>query len=132
MSGCATKDGMQVFARRLVVILAVLAFEAGLPLALAMPPALAAGPCPHEHHDITAEHTQHNHHVPPKQQHRHGAAGCLCCCVGACVAVPDLVKSTVVAIRFTTATVVYAETAITLAGRSLRPDPAPPRTTALS
>jgi hypothetical protein len=35
--------------RRLMLCLAVLAFSAGLPLALAIPQAFAAPPCPHEH-----------------------------------------------------------------------------------
>src|SRR3954453_6981658 len=128
----ATKHGMRAFAHRLVLILTVLAFVAGMPLALAVPPALAAEPCPHEHHEMMGDDAHHQHHAPQKQQHRHNAAASLCCCVGTCVGIPDLAHSAVISVPFATVAVVYPETATALDGRSLRPDPAPPRTSALS
>ena len=128
----ATKDGMWVLARRFILLLAVLAFAVGLPLALAIPPAMAALPCPHKHHhDIAGEGHDH-HHAPAKPSHRHDAAGCLCCCAAACVAIPDLVRGNAIAVLFATTAVVYTDTMIALSGRSLRPDPAPPRSRALS
>ncbi len=123
---------MRVLVHRLVLVLAALALVAGAPLALAVPPALAAEPCPHEHqHAMTGE-AHHQHQVPQKQHHDHGAARCLCCCIGACVGLPDLARISVVATPLAEVSVVYSETATPLAGRSLRPEPAPPRPSALS
>lgn len=128
----ATKDGMRVLAHRFVLFLAALAFVAGVPLALAVPPALAAEPCPHEHHAMMTGDDHHQHPMPSKPQHQHDAAACLCCCIGACVGMPDLARATVIGVPITTVAVIYPETERVLDGRSLRPEPAPPRTSALS
>jgi hypothetical protein len=130
--GRATKDGMRVFARHLLLIFAVLAFAAGMPLALAVPPMLAAEACPPEHHEMMLGDAHHEHQAPQKPPHRHDAAACLCCCVGACVAIPDLARGGAIAVPFTVTAVLYPEKAASLAGRSLRPEPAPPRTSAHS
>lgn len=122
---------MLQLARRLLLLMAALAFLAGAPLALAVPPVLAAEPCPHEHQAIGGA-AYHEHQHPQKQQHDHSAAGCLCCCIGACVGIPDLAHYSVTVAPLATAAVVYGDTADRLAGRSIRPEPAPPRTNALS
>lgn len=78
-----------------------------------------AGNCTHErsHHEgIPAPHKDHD-------------AGCLTCCLGMCVAIPDLPSRTTLSVaRFAVAHVNYFETEVSLSGRSVRPDPAPPRT----
>jgi hypothetical protein len=124
---------MQVFAYRLILVLAVLVLAAGAPLALAVPPALAGEPCPHEHQHGMAGAAHHQHHAPMAPQHPgDGAAGCLCCCIGACLAIPDLARAPVVVVPYTALPVVYWDTDLRLTGRSIRPDPAPPRPSALS
>jgi hypothetical protein len=121
---------MRVLAHRLVLFVTILAFAAGLPLALAGQPALAAEPCPHEHHQMMAGH-EHQHPAPEKPRHHHDMAGCLCCCMGIGFAMPDL-AGPAITVPIATVLVVYPETTDALDGRSLRPDPAPPRTGALS
>ena len=123
---------MQGFARRLVLLLSMLAFIGAVPIALAVPPVLAGEPCPHDHDQIAGGHTHHRHHTPQKHQHRTNAASCLCCCVGAGVAVPALAHSGAISAVFAATAIVYAERIAALAGRSPRPDPAPPRSIALS
>lgn len=131
-TGRAINEGMRRFAHRFLLLVAVVAFAAGVPLALAVPPAVAAEPCPHQQEQGMMMGTAQHHHHQPTPKHDHGAAACLCCCIGACVAIPDLARTSVVAIPVTMVSVVYPETAPALDGRSLRPEPAPPRTNALS
>jgi len=123
---------MGLWVRRLLVIMTVLAFAAGVPLALAVPPALAAAPCPHEHHQAMPGSAHHHEPAPPQQHHRHDAAGCLCCCMGSCVGTPDLARNPTVTTPVLAALVTYPEPVTSLSGRTLRPDPAPPRPSALS
>lgn len=122
---------MRVFTHRLLLALAALAFFVGIPLALAIPPTLAAQPCPHEHHAMGGGAHEH-HYARAKQQHQHDAAGCLCCCMGVGVGMPDLARGPVTAVPLFGARIVYPDAAAQLAGRSLRPDLGPPRPSALS
>ena len=110
----------------------MLAFAAGVPLAFAAPAALAGAPCADEHSHLSSGQTDHHQQQAPEKQQRHDAGACLSCCVGACVAIPDLGRSGAIAAPFTVAAVLYPEKAVALAGRSLRPDPAPTRTSAQS
>jgi hypothetical protein len=124
---------MGIFARRLILLLAVLALATGVPVAFAVPPVLVAEPCPHQHQHGLAGAAHHQHNEPRQPQHHdHGAAGCLCCCIGACVAIPDLARAPVAVVPYAALPVVYWDTGLCLTGRSIRPDPAPPRPTLLS
>jgi len=109
-------------AKQFLLLLGTLAFLAGAPIAYAVaPPAVAGEPCPHEH-----EHTPGPAH--PEHHHDHGAAACLCCL--ACMGIPDLPPRQMAAAVFTASTIVYWENGTLLAGRSIPPDPAPPRPSA--
>jgi len=111
-------------AKQFLLLLGTLAFLAGAPIAYAVaPPAVAGEPCPHEH-----EHMPGPAH--PKHHHDHGAAACLCCCLEACMGIPDLPPRQMAAAVFTASTIVYWENGTLLAGRSIPPDPAPPRPSA--
>jgi hypothetical protein len=89
--------------------------------AMSFAASLVSEPCAHQHGDQPGSGPDH---------HKHGA-GCLACCLGACIAIPDLPPRTVLAATFFAGTSVsYWETEVCLNGRSIRPDPAPPRTSA--
>lgn len=121
---------MKALGRRLILLLAALALAAGAPAAFAVPPALAAEPCLHEHqHGAGIADHDHDRH---QHRHDHGAAGCLCCCIGSCIAISDLPHNPVAVILCIALPVAYWDTGLRLAGRSIRPDPAPPRSSALS
>jgi hypothetical protein len=121
---------VQKFARHLILWLAVLAFAGAMPSALAVPSVLAGEPCPHDHDQVASGYT-HRHHSP--QQHRHGsnAVTCVCCCIGAFLAIPDIPRSAGLRAVFAASGIIYPESSAALAGRSPRPEPAPPRGIAL-
>jgi hypothetical protein len=109
---------MRRLARFLLLILCAVALTGGSAISFAAS-AAAAGPCPHEQ----------GHHQG--DQHKHHDAGCLACCLGACVAIPDLPPRTLLGeAPFAATPVSYWETEAFLSGRSIRPDPGPPRTRA--
>jgi hypothetical protein len=112
---------MQRLATQFVLLLGALAFLAGAPVVYAVAaPALAGEPCPDEHLPGPA----------PHQHHDHGAAACLCCCLGACMGIPGLPPPQMATAVFTASTIVYWENGTRRAGRSIPPDPAPPRPSA--
>lgn len=127
----ATKDAMGMAGRHLISLLIALTLGLGTSFALSIPPALAGEACPHLHH-AALDQNHHHHHAPTPQPHRHDVAGCLCCCIAACLSVPNLAAANVLAVPFAMAGVIYFEQASALSGRLLRPDPAPPRLSALS
>src|SRR5258708_29600714 len=121
---------MRGFAQRLVLLVTVLAFAASLPLALGIPPVLAAEPCPHEHQHIGGNvhhHSDDRSQHQPKPQHGKSAVGCFYCCIGACTAVPSLTANPDAIAPVAAMPVRYWNTGPRLAGRSIRPDPVPPR-----
>lgn len=102
-----------------MVFLCVLAMVGGGTIRFAAA-TTASAPCAHEDSD-------HRGAVP--RHHDHHGAGCLACCLGACAAIPGLparVSTGVVPLAVTVA--VYWEAAESLSGRSIAPDPGPPRT----
>ena len=110
---------MRRLARYCLMLLCVLALIGGSTMSFAA--SLAPEPCAPTHSDQPGSGPDH---------HKHGA-GCLACCLGACIAIPDLPPRTALAATFfTSARVSYWETQAWLNGRSIRPDPAPPRTSA--
>jgi hypothetical protein len=113
------------------LIVAMLVIIAGVSQAFGMPVTLATPPCPDGHSYLPHGESQHHQQQAPAKQQGHAGA-CFSCCVGDCVAAPGVARSTAVTVAFATVAVVYPETAVTLAGRSPRPEPAPPRTFALS
>jgi hypothetical protein len=122
-SGRASFWSMRRLATQFLLLLGALAFLAGAPVAYAVtPPALAGEPCPHEHKHMPGPTPQKHQHP-----HDHGAAACLCCCLGACMGIPGLPPPQMAAAVFMTSTIVYWESGTRRAGRSIPPDPAPPR-----
>jgi hypothetical protein len=112
---------MRRLATQFLLLLGALAFLAGAPVAYAVtPPGVAGEPCPHEHEHMPGP-------AQPKHHHDHGAAACLCCCLGACMGIPDLPPREMAAAVFTASTIVYWDNGTPLGGRTIRPDPAPPR-----
>jgi hypothetical protein len=110
---------MRRLTKRLLRILCVLALVGGSMMSAAASVA-AATPCAHEHGD-----------EPGPQPHKHYGAGCLSCCLGACTAIPDLPSRTFLGVApFTATPVSYWEIRVFLSGRSIAPDPAPPRISA--
>jgi|SRR6516165_2889842 hypothetical protein len=60
--------------------------------------------------------------------HKHHGSGCLSCCLGACVAVPDLPPRTAaVVLPMKTLSIAYWERDFSLPSRSIPPDLGPPR-----
>ena len=120
---------MTWLAHRLLLAVGLLAFVVSVPLAFGVPPAFAGEACPHEHDDGTPG-MPHQHQHPAQPGHHHSDAACLCCCVGACMGIPDLARASQAVIFLSASPVFYAEEGVALSGRSLRPDPAPPRSIA--
>jgi hypothetical protein len=114
---------MQVFFRHMLMMLCALALISGSALGLAVPPAMAGEPCPHEH---SSGPTQHSHH------HGIDGAGCLACCVGGiCLAAPGLpARPASVVLPSIAPPITYWDASVAFSGRSLAPDPAPPKTSA--
>ena len=109
---------MRRFARRFVMILCTLALMSGGMAGLAAPiPA-------------SSDHAQHHGGAGPLHCHNeHHAAACLTCCLGACTVVADLPSRLMPDVSaFSVAAVTYWETDVFLSGRSIAPDPDPPRT----
>jgi hypothetical protein len=113
---------MRDYVRRLLLIVCALALVGGSALGFAIAPAQAAAPCAHEHNQGPGNASHH---------HDHGAPGCLLCCLGACAAIPDLPPRPVLSeAPVTVVAVIYWEFGTALAGRSIAPDPAPPKSIA--
>lgn len=111
---------MRDLARRFLFLLCAVAFFTGATVGLAVHGASAGEPClEHQEHHADAGHTGHHHD---------GAKGnCLTCCMGVCVAIPDLPP------RFFSATVPMSAAKVAYwdhgggnAGRTIPPDPIPP------
>ena len=110
---------MRPFARHFLLILCALALAGGIMMSFAAS-AASATPCAHEHGD-----------EPGSQPHKHNGVGCLSCCLGVCMAIPDLPPRTALGmVPFSVTPVSYWEIGVSLSGRSIAPDPAPPRTSA--
>jgi hypothetical protein len=110
------------FLRRAVLVLVSIAFIGAGALASASPVPMAGEPCPHEHG------LMHEHQQPKPHSLDPGAAGCLSCCLAACIGVPNLPPQTIAApTPFRVTQIVYSRAQLPLAGRSIRPEPAPPR-----
>ena len=108
-------------ARRFFLILCALALIGGSTISFAAT-VTAAGPCAHEH-------SGQNGTAPAHPDH-HGAE-CLACCLGACAAMPGLPpRTSLTEAAFSAKTVTWWETGTALSGRSIAPDPGPPRTIA--
>jgi hypothetical protein len=109
---------MRELARRFLLLLCALAFFGGTTVGLVMHPAAAGEPCAeHQGGAGTADHHDGKH-----------GGNCLTCCVGACVALPDLPPRPLSSlIPLTATTVAYWEGGNTISGRSIAPDTAPPR-----
>jgi hypothetical protein len=104
---------MPRLARYCLMIMCVLALMGSSTMSFA---ASLATPCTHNHGSST-------------EPHKHHGAGCLSCCLGACVAIPDLPRTAAVALPFWVRSVAYWEREFSLPGRSIPPDLGPPRTT---
>ena len=112
---------MRRLARRFFLTLCMLALIGGGTVSLAAS-VTAAHPCVHAHGEPGDT-------LPP--HHDHHGAGCLACCFGACAAVANLpVPGFGIVTGFAAAPVTYWEANAALSGRSIAPDPAPPRTAA--
>ena len=111
-----TLRAMRQLTRRLLLLLCALAFFSGTTVGLATHPAAAGEPCAEHQADDSAAH------------HHHKDGNCLTCCVGVCVAMPDLPPRPLSSIVPLTAnTVAYWSSVVAITGRSITPDPAPPR-----
>ena len=112
---------MRALTRFLLVIVCAVALVGGSTGSFA---ASVVVPCTHTNDDQQG--------TSPEPDQHHGT-GCLTCCLGVCVAIPDLPPRTPLgATRFVATSVAYWEIELSLFGRSIRPDPAPPRTGASS
>jgi hypothetical protein len=106
---------MWLLLKRILAILCMLALVSGSTASFAA--SVAAAPCAHEH--------QHAGDATP---HKHHGAGCLSCCLGACVAVPDLPpRGAAIVVPLTPRIAAYWEPDFSLPGRSIVPDLGPPR-----
>ena len=118
---------MQLLWRRLIVLLVAFAFIAGGVAGAAAPNAIAAEPCTesHGHADHQADHHQHGKTSDHDKDSRQGA--CIsCCCIGVCASLPD-VTGALTSEPVTMSRVVYWDTARFGIGRSITPEPGPPR-----
>ena len=105
---------------RLLFVFCALAFASGSANAhAALPAELQTGePCSHEYHQGSP---QHHHHDAD-------CAGCLACCLGACVSMPGLPPSSLSGLVPVTAMRIrYWLTSEMLPGHSSSPDLTPPR-----
>jgi hypothetical protein len=108
---------MRKWARYFLLILCTLALVGGSTASFAA--SFAAEPCAHEHG---------NKHAGDTVPHKHHGAGCLSCCPGACVAIPDLPpRDAADLVTFSTMSIAYWETDLSLPSRSIAPDLGPPR-----
>jgi hypothetical protein len=105
----------------MITVLVAVAFLSGGALGFAVPRASAAEPCPHEYGRDADHHKQHQH---PDS----GAAGCLsCCCLGVCVTVQNIPMALNAEPAAAVSAVSYWGTSVLLDGRSIAPDPGPPK-----
>ena len=111
---------MRLVIRRLCVLFITLAFLVGM---IGVAFAFGAEPCVLEHHAAGQGHADHHHdHETSKLT----CISCLCCAV-----IPTLTGApVVVAAPQQIAYVVYREELSVMAGRSVAPDPTPPRSVA--
>ena len=110
---------MRRLIRHFLLILSALALVSGSTVSFAA--SLTEAPCSHaqSHDDGDADHGPSKHH----------GGSCLTCCLGACLALPDLPqRSTLGVIGFSAAKVRYWEISASLPNRSIAPDLGPPRT----
>lgn len=109
---------MRDLARCFLLLFCAVAFFTGATVALAAHGASAGEPC--LEHQATDGHAGHPHD---------GSEGnCLTCCVGLCVAIPDLPpRFFAAATPLTAAKVAYWDSSSGIAGRTIPPDPIPPR-----
>jgi hypothetical protein len=116
---CSTLRRMHDLARRFLFLLCAVAFFTGATIGLAMHGASAGESClEHQANDGYAGH----HHDGD------GKGNCLTCCMGVCVAIPDLPPRFFSAIApLTAAKVAYWNRGSGIAGRTIPPDPIPPR-----
>jgi hypothetical protein len=119
---------IRILLRRVLVIVISLAFVGAGAVASASAVPMTGQPCPHEH-GMTHEHAMaHGDHQPKQQPDDHSPAGCLSCCLAACIAVPNLPPASVTAgVPISVTLIVYRRATPTLTGLSVVPDPAPPR-----
>jgi hypothetical protein len=111
---------MWLLIKRFLAVLYVFALVGGGTISFAAATS-ASKPCAHEHGDSAGTPHQHDHH----------GAGCLACCLGACVAIPDLPpRTSLSAVKFAVARASYWEATVSLSDRSIPPDLGPPRTIA--
>src|SRR3954466_4888954 len=107
---------MRKWARYFLLILCTLALVSGSTASFAA--SFAADPCAHEHD------------AGGTAPHKHHGAGCLSCCLGACVAIPDLPpRDAADLVTFSAMSIAYWEAALSLPSRSIAPDLGPPRST---
>ena len=108
---------MRLLMRQLLALVCVFALVGGSRISLA---SATTTPCAHE---------RSSHQGETPHPHDHYGAGCLACCLGACVVIPDLAPSVSTGIAPSAVTVAtYWEVAASRPGRSIAPDPGPPRT----
>jgi hypothetical protein len=112
---------MRDLTRRFLFLLFAVVFFTGAAAGLAVHGAAAGESCA-EHHDDTGN----------AAHHHDGAEGnCLTCCMGICVAIPDLPpRFFSMIVPMTTAKVAYWDRGTGIAGRTIPPDPIPPRLSA--
>jgi hypothetical protein len=108
---------MRDLARRFLFMFCAVAFFTGATVGLAVHGASAGEPC--------LEHQANDGHAG---HHHDGKGNCLTCCMGVCVAIPDLPPRFFSAIApLTAAKVAYWDHGSGIAGRTIPPDPIPPR-----
>jgi hypothetical protein len=124
--GVARPDSFPVMrlVRHFVVISCALALICGSTLSFATMALTAVTACEHG-----IEQADHRGAHPLQHRADHGVA-CVTCCLGACTAVGLPSHPLLKAAAFSVAMVAYWETAVSLADRSVAPDPDPPRTSA--
>jgi hypothetical protein len=113
---------MRDLARRLLFLVCALAFFSGATIGLAMHGASAGEPCS-EHHDAG------DHDDTGTAPHHHdGKGNCLTCCMGVCVAVPDLPpRLSMTLAPMSVGRIAYWDRSEAISGRTIPPDPIPPR-----
>src|SRR4051794_14035739 len=112
---------MRQWTQYFLLVLCTLALVGGSTISFAASLS-AVAPCAHEH-------TPAGDTAP--QPHKHHSAGCLSCCLGACVAIPDVPSRAAAGLMpFTAVPAIYWEADISLSDRSIAPNLGPPRTTA--
>jgi hypothetical protein len=113
----STLRHMRDLARRFLFLLCAVAFFTGATVGLAVHGASAGEPC--------LEHQANDGHAG---HHHDGNKGnCLTCCMGVCVAIPDLPPRFSAVAPLTVAKVAYWDRGSGIAGRTIPPDPIPPR-----